>query len=306
MNAKYGYRTKTETFTLLHPSTKKNPDYKDFVAEVETVKNLLAKIEAKKPISKEIHTQVGSILEKWEKEASKISSEDKLLAKLKAAYLENLANVYYHLENLDKANEYANLLVNDKLNKGAGNRVLKRVEKLRKSFNLLSVKTLHFDRKVAADEEIIADEPDMEKMTMEEEVEDMKTIEEETNENYLTAKEKEARNKLLGLHESAREYKGKVESKKGIVHEGIFVVDYSRHKNLTFYGLSNFKFYVNEAEEGEDENWVRMRFSPAKFPKFTINEREFFVVPPKSKLVAASQGISYYILELKETTKRRK
>ncbi|MGB0929328.1 MAG: hypothetical protein ACPGVB_01035 [Chitinophagales bacterium] len=302
LNARYGYRTSTERFTLLHPSTKKNPEYKDFVAEVGTMTDLLAKIEAKEAISDEIRTPIEEILKKWKAEGGKIASDNKDLSKLKTAYLENFANVNYYLEDFDKAGQTATVLVNDKLNKSEGNKILKRIEKLKKAYNLLGVETRHFDRNVAADEEIAeTGEEDTGEETMATE-DPTEASTEETNENYIAAKENEARNKLLGLHEKAKEYPGKIITKKGVDYEGIFVVDNSRHKGLAFYGGTNFKFYVNEAAEGEEENWVRMRFSPVKFPRFTINEREFFVIPPKSKLIAASQGISYYILELKEPT----
>ncbi len=129
INKQYGYKAESERFNLWVLDTKKHPEYEVQQKMAEEVKMAFAAIspdgltaadaEALKPAMDYFLSIPG-----------KYAADEKADAKLRYAAYFNLSNMSLHLDNLEKAIEYANLLIKNDYDKGDGKDFLKDADKL--------------------------------------------------------------------------------------------------------------------------------------------------------------------------------
>lgn len=280
VNAKIGYMPVKTSFKLHAPAMDKFPQYEEFAAETKEVKTQLSSIKAKQPISEEVKSKMREIIAKWETEASKISAEDKKVSKLKEAYISNMMQASFYIEDFAAAAEYANRLIDTKLAKAEGKKMLKAIEKVEADFARTGYTSRH----------MILEEGNYEKPV--EQIASGKMTSNNKAAAYLVAKKEENKKYTLDLHEDARSFEGKIQFFDGSDMNAVFVVDYSIAEDVVFYRGGNITAY------DQGETLEKMKFNLNKIASFTIGDRTFFIHTLKGLMaMAKGDAPAYRVLE---------
>lgn len=145
MNNQFGYAPYTERFSIWVVDSKSHPEMEKSKEMMETVKAAFANIQTSGVSSSDMEALQPAI-DYYKSWAEKYKSAEKADAKMRYAAFYNLANIYLHLDELDTALEYANLIITNEHEKGDGKDFIKEIEKLRELFNRKRVPARRFPR----------------------------------------------------------------------------------------------------------------------------------------------------------------
>jgi hypothetical protein len=130
VNWQFGYKKITEKFNIWIVDSKNHPEFEASQKHYETVKVTFGIMSASGLTEADLKALQPAI-DYYKSIPDKYKADEKADTKLRYAAYFNLANIYLFIDNLDKASEYANLLIANDYDKGDGKDFLKDAEKLK-------------------------------------------------------------------------------------------------------------------------------------------------------------------------------
>ena len=146
MNHLYGYvpytSTNTKFFWII--ATKKHPEYVKHQEAYAALKEIFSKMEYDQPVDA-IAKEVEPWIDYFNDVATRFNEDDKKHRKVRYASYYNIAQIYYYLDQPEKAKEYADKLITNDYDKKDGKRFIKNSDELIADFEKNQIKTRHFE-----------------------------------------------------------------------------------------------------------------------------------------------------------------
>lgn len=251
MNRQYGYLPRKERMELKYPDPKRHPEYSDFQQQVYQLSGLLSSVRADELIPERVWDGVIPIMDSWKQVADKLNFGRKDQANLKAAYVLNLMNAHYVLDDFENARLYANMLLAGGEEKSSAKSMLKSIDNAVKEMSKLDRTSRHIE--YAGRE-----------------------LSNELFEQQSEMIEEESRKIKMNLHDDATEHKGLIRRLNGKEVMGTFVMDLSRYRDVVFFKGTNLRLYEEDGDEIRE-----VPFYPSRLEYFEIDSRQFVVIRPK-------------------------
>jgi hypothetical protein len=145
MNAQFGYRTDKDKFNIWVIGSKSHPEFEAFQTHYETVKAAFAGMATTGITAADLEALKPAI-DYYISIPEKFKADEKADIKLRYASYFNLANIYLMLDNTDKVEEYANLIIKNDYDKDDGKDFLKDAEKLKELLQKKKAPARRFSR----------------------------------------------------------------------------------------------------------------------------------------------------------------
>lgn len=290
VNNKFGYKPEKVTLKFDAPNTKKDKTHQGFEEQVMKTIKTISSIKADIPISADVKGMVQTTIDAWKEDAKIYSVDDKKQAKLKVAYLMNVMNAAFAIEDFETSEDFANQLLSMKKEKALAKRTIKRIKNLKEGLAKTGLASTHHTFNVgedfvpSSDGVAASDNASTAASTA------------ASNEELMTVKGDEVRNKALGLHEDAREFSGEIEYTNGKKFNGVFVVDYSSYKDVMFFRGGNLNLFK---EDGDAIS--KQRFDIKKIKSFKVGDR-VFMIHKLTGALAIGNANPYTVIEAVERT----
>jgi hypothetical protein len=140
----YGYNTYKGNFYLEVLKNKKHPEYENHNEAYNKVRDIFSLMKYNEPVEPLLE-QVEPVIEYYKKTAEASAGKKKNMRKMRYASYFNIANIYYYLDQLDKAAEYGRKIIENDYNKKKGKKILSKVNNLKNLFDINKVNTRHFE-----------------------------------------------------------------------------------------------------------------------------------------------------------------
>ena len=141
----HGFPKSTATYALWEIGSKKHPEYAAFQEKINHTIETMKAISAVGPIDTTAQAFAEDIAY-YKSLADKYKSDEKGDQKIRYAAYNNLPYIYYAVENFEKPQEYATLLVKNEYDKKDGEEILTYIENTKSTMALNGFSTRYFDR----------------------------------------------------------------------------------------------------------------------------------------------------------------
>lgn len=150
MNKDYGQSLVEVRENLWLLGSKKHPEYENQQKAFEIIKDALSKVEYFS-IPESVTKDIAPAIEIFEKQIKSYAEDNRKNRKVRYSAYYNLMKIYYYLDNLEAAEKYANLLVENDYDKKDGKNMLESIQNRKRlqdinKINSSHIKVLNEDR----------------------------------------------------------------------------------------------------------------------------------------------------------------
>ncbi|MCQ2974881.1 MAG: hypothetical protein MJ211_08725 [Bacteroidales bacterium] len=140
---KYAYYEINENIRLEFLDSKKSEHYADQQKAIIQLKEIISKCNASCDI-KTVASQIQPYIDQFKSIESSLDASDKKQKKTKVALIENLANLYFLIEDFDTSKQYCETLLKDYEEKD-GSKLISKIDKIKADLQKHNISSRHFE-----------------------------------------------------------------------------------------------------------------------------------------------------------------
>lgn len=289
----YGYSIRNSSDQLWILGKKKHPEYNLHNEFSDKAKEVFKKMKHDELVDG-LKSEFKPIIDYFESVIPKYPGTKKKQKKIRYASYYNISKIYYYLDDLEKAKEYAEKLIANDQGKASGKTMLRSVNRLTKLFNLNKVTTRHMKVVTKNTANVVEEKPTAE-VEFKGEIVKAYLVDQKNDTLIVDIKKSNIKEIKYSVRTAVSDTSGRIigdKEVKGYACKELLFLDGTHYKNIKFNESSSVKSGSSLLAD-TSQKICKVLYESDKIGLYLFDEKETVILPVGAEKGKSTQATSY-------------